>query len=216
MPADAPGTYCQNCLTWNPGERETCLKCGTRLLILRGDHTWEDETEEEGGEDLEEHLLERITGLEETVRRVETYLETVSDQLGKLERAEIMLRNGLMALVQEMEQHRQLDARAFSERWESLVEENLHLIGARELFTRYRARILPIARPKSMGQLRRALNETLALLEEGQLAEGADRLAQAVQQDPKNYELIYTAAALLEAAQRYEDAEALARKVVQL
>ncbi|HET6329345.1 MAG TPA: tetratricopeptide repeat protein [Holophagaceae bacterium] len=216
MPTDATGTYCQNCLAWNSGDRETCVKCGTRLLILRGDQAWEEEPEEADGEDLEEHLLERITGLEETVRRVETYLETVSDQLGKLERAEIMLRNGLMALVQEMEQHRQLDAKAFSERWEALVEENLHLIGARELFTRYRARILPIARPKSMAQLRRALNETMAFLEEGQLAEAADRLALAVQQDPKNYELIFTAAALLEAAQRFEDAEGLARKVVQL
>ena len=216
MPSDAPGTYCQNCLAWNSGERETCVKCGTRLLILRGDQAWEEEPEEADGEDLEEHLLERITGLEETVRRVETYLETVSDQLGKLERAEIMLRNGLMALVQEMEQHRQLDAKAFGERWEALVEENLHLIGARELFTRYRARILPIARPKSMAQLRRALNETMAFLEDGQLAEAADRLALAVQQDPKNYELIFTAAALLEAAQRFEDAEVLARKVVQL
>lgn len=216
MPADDPGTYCQNCLTWNPGDRETCAKCGTRLLILHGDQAWEEEQEEADAEDLEEHFLERITGLEETVRRMETYLETVSDQLGKLERAEIMLRNGLMALVQEMEHHRQLDARAFSERWEELVEENLHLIGAREMFARYRARILPIARPKSMAQLRRALNETMALLEEGQLAEGADRLAQSVQQDPKNYELCYTAAALLEAAQRFEDAEGLARKVIQL
>lgn len=192
------------------------MKCGTRLLILHGDQAWEDDMEETEGEDLEEHLLERITALEETVRRVETYLETVSDQMGKLERAEIMLRNGLMALVQEMEQHRQLDAKAFSERWEALVEENLHLIGARELFTRYRARILPLARPKSMGQLRRALNETMALLEEGQLPEAAERMALAVQQDPKNYELIYTAAALLESAQRFEDAEGLARKVVQL
>ncbi len=216
MPTDDPGSFCQNCLTWNPGDREICAKCGTRLLILHGDQAWEDEPEEADAEDLEEHFLERITGLEETVRRMETYLETVSDQLGKLERAEIMLRNGLMALVQEMEQHRQLDAKAFSERWEGLVEENLHLIGARELFTRYRARILPIARPKSMAQLRRALNETMAFLEEGQLMEGADRLAQAVQQDPKNYELCYTAAALLEAAQRFEDAEALARKVIQL
>ena len=124
MVSDVPGSYCQNCLTWNPGERETCRKCGTRLLILAGDQTWEDEPEEtDGGEDLEEHLLERITALEETLRRAETYLETVSDQLGKLERSEVMLRNGLMALVQEMEQNRQLDAHAFSQRWESLVEE---------------------------------------------------------------------------------------------
>ena len=217
MANDLPGSYCQNCLAWNPGERETCQKCGTRLLILAGDQTWEDEADEpEGGEDLEEHLLERITALEETLRRVETYLETVSDQLGKLERSEVMLRNGLMALVQEMEQNRQLDAHAFSERWESLVEENLHLISARELFTRYRARILPIARPKSMAQLKRALLETTALLDAADLMGAAQRLGQALPLDPKNYELIFTAASLHEAAQNFEEAEALARKAVGL
>ena len=217
MANDLPGSYCQNCLSWNPGERETCLKCGTRLLILAGDQAWEDETEDtDGGEDLEEHLLERITGLEETLRRVETYLETVSDQLGKLERSEVMLRNGLMALVQEMEHNRQLDAHAFSERWENLVEENLHLISARELFTRYRARILPIARPKSMSQLKRALLETTALLESADLPGAAQRLGQALPLDPKNYELIFTAASLHEAAQNLEEAEVLARKAVGL
>ena len=217
MVSDTAGSFCQNCLAWNPGERETCLKCGTRLLILAGDQTWEDEPEEaEGGEDLEEHLLERITALEETLRRVETYLETVSDQLGKLERSEVMLRNGLMALVQEMEQNRQLDAHSFSERWEHLVEENLHLIGARELFTRYRARILPIARPKSMSQLKRALLETTALLESGSLPEAAQRLGQVLPLDPKNYELIFTVASLHEAAQNFEEAESLARRAVGL
>jgi tetratricopeptide (TPR) repeat protein len=217
MANDLPGSYCQNCLAWNPGDRETCLKCGTRLLILAGDQTWEDEPEDtDGGEDLEEHLLERITGLEETLRRVETYLETVSDQLGKLERSEVMLRNGLMALVQEMEQNRQLDAHAFSERWENLVEENLHLISARELFTRYRARILPIARPKSMSQLKRALLETTALLEAADLPGAAQRLGQALPLDPKNYELLFTAASLHEASQNFEEAELLARKVVGL
>lgn len=217
MANDQPGSFCQNCLSWNPGDRDTCQKCGTRLLILAGDQTWEDEPEDtDGGEDLEEHLLERITGLEETVRRVETYLETVSDQLGKLERSEVMLRNGLMALVQEMEQKRQLDANAFSARWEQLVEENLHLISARELFTRYRARILPIARPKSMSQLKRALLETTVLLEAADLLGAAQRLGQAVPMDPKNYELIFTAASLHEAAQNFEEAESLARKAVGL
>ncbi len=217
MTTDLPGSYCQNCLSWNPGERETCLKCGTRLLILAGDQAWEEEPEDtDGGEDLEEHLLERITGLEETLRRVETYLETVSDQLGKLERSEVMLRNGLMALVQEMEHNRQLDAHAFSERWENLVEENLHLISARELFTRYRARILPIARPKSMSQLKRALLETTALLEAADLPGAAQRLGQALPLDPKNYELLFTAASLHEASQNFEEAEVLARKVVAL
>ena len=216
MPNESPGTYCQNCFTWNPGEREACRKCGTRLLIVAGDQAWEEEEAIEGEDDLDEHLLERITGLEETLRRVETYLETVSDQLGRLERSEVMLRNGLMSLVQEMEQKGQLDGQAFSSRWEQLVEENLQLISAREIFTRYRARILPIAKPKAGSQLRRALLETSALLENGQLPEAASRLAEALTLDPKNYELVFTVAALKEVAQDWEEAEQLARRVVQL
>jgi tetratricopeptide (TPR) repeat protein len=216
MANDSPGTYCQNCFTWNPGEREICRKCGTRLLIVAGDQTWDEEEAIETEDDLDEHLLERITGLEETLRRVETYLETVSDQLGRLERSEVMLRNGLMSLVQEMEQKGQLDGRAFSSRWEQLVEENLQLISAREIFTRYRARILPIAKPKAGSQLRRALLETSALLENGQLPEAAARLDEALALDPKNYELVFTVAALKEVAQNWEEAEQLARRVVQL
>ena len=217
MSAEIPGTYCQNCFTWNPGDRETCRKCGTRLLIVTGDQGWDEEEEEpEGNDDLDEHLLERITGLEESLRRIETYLETVSDQLGKLERSEVMLRNGLMSLVQQMEERGQLDGHAFSTRWEELVEENLQLISARELFTRYRARILPIAKPRSMSQLKRGLLETSALLDTAQLPEAATRLAQALPLDPKNYELVFTVAALKEVAQDFEEAEELARRVVQL
>ena len=77
MTTDIPGTYCQNCFTWNPGDRETCRKCGTRLLIVSGDQAWEAEEQGEEEGDLDEHLLERITALEETLRRIETYLETV-------------------------------------------------------------------------------------------------------------------------------------------
>lgn len=216
MANETPGTYCQNCFTWNPGEREICRKCGTRLLIVAGDQTWEEEEPLETDEDLDEHLLERITGLEETLRRVETYLETVSDQLGRLERSEVMLRNGLMSLVQEMEHKGQLDAQAFSTRWEQLVEENLQLISAREVFTRYRARILPIAKPKALSQLRRALLETSALLDNGMLPEAATRLGEALTLDPKNYELVFTVAALKEVAQVWDEAEYLARRVVQL
>jgi tetratricopeptide (TPR) repeat protein len=216
-PETHPGTYCQNCMTWNPGDRETCRRCGTRLLLVTGDQGWEEPGgEEPDDEDLDEHLLERITGLEETMRRVETYLETVSEQLGRLDRSEVMLRNGLLALVGELESRGKLDAAAFSTRWEGLVEENLHLIEARETFTRYRARILPIARPKSLSQLRRALLETAALLEDGHLARAADRLALALPLDPKNYELVFTVAFLKDMAQDGDEAEVHARKVVGL
>jgi predicted Zn-dependent protease len=218
MEEEALGTFCQKCTAWNPGSRETCKKCGTRLLIVTGDHSWDDEEEigAESDQDLDEYLLERITGLEENLRRIETYLETVSEQLGKLERSEIMLRNGLMSLVQELETKNALDAQAFGQRWESAVEENLQFLGARELFTRYKARILPITKAKSMAHVRRALLEATAMLENTQLTEATQRLDEAIPIDPKNYELLFIVAALKQITGETERAASLANRVVQL
>ena len=220
MTEEEPGTHCQKCTTWNHGWRETCRKCGTRLLIVTGDRIWEDELEEPGGvdgeEDLDEHLLERITILEESQKRIETYLETFSEQLGKLERSEVMLRNGLMSLVQEMEQKYRLDSQAFSQRWETAVEDNLQLLSARENFTKYRPRILAISDTGSMSQLKRSLFETTALLDSGRLTEAAARLEEALTIDPKNHELLFSVAALKDINGDTERACHLAQKVIQL
>jgi tetratricopeptide (TPR) repeat protein len=185
-------------------------------MIVAGDQSWEEESLIETDSGLDEHLLERITNLEETVRRVEIYLETVSDQLGRLERSEVMLRNGLMSLVQEMENRGQLDGQNFSSRWEQLVEGNLQLISAREIFTRYRARIVPIATRKVVSQLRRALLETSNILDNGLLFEAAAHLKKALKLDPANYELVFTVASLKKIAQLWDEAEQLARTVVKL
>jgi len=67
-----------------------------------------------------------------------------------------------------------------------------------------------------MAQLKRALLETTALLEAADLPGAAQRLGQALPLDPKNYELIFTAASLHEASQNFEEAEVLARKAVGL
>jgi tetratricopeptide (TPR) repeat protein len=215
MAGDLSGSFCQSCLAWNSGERSTCIKCGTKLLIVTGEERWDDPIDEPN-EDLEEHFLERITVAEETLRRAESYLESISEQLGKLERAEIILRNGMLALVQEMEQHKQLNVVAFKDRWEDLVDDNLHLISAREVFGRYRTRIIPLTRPKNLPIIKRALLETSGFLEQGDLPGACKRLQQVLLVEPKNYELLFLTASLLESDFQLTEAEGMARKVVSL
>jgi len=215
MPSDLSGSFCQSCLAWNSGEGSTCSKCGTKLLIVTGEERWDDPMDETS-EDLEEHFLERITVAEETLRRAESYLESISEQLGKLERAEIVLRNGMLALVQEMEQHKQLNVLAFKDRWEDLVDDNLHLISAREIFGRYRTRIVPLTRPKNLALIKRALLETSGFLEQGDLTGACKRLQQALVVEPKNYELLFLTASLLESNFQLTEAEGMVRKVVSL
>ncbi|MFM8429533.1 MAG: hypothetical protein ACKN95_00855, partial [Holophagaceae bacterium] len=210
MPSDLSGSFCQSCLAWNSGEGSTCSKCGTKLLIVTGEERWDDPMDETS-EDLEEHFLERITVAEETLRRAESYLESISEQLGKLERAEIVLRNGMLALVQEMEQHKQLNVLAFKDRWEDLVDDNLHLISAREIFGRYRTRIVPLTRPKNLALIKRALLETSGFLEQGDLTGACKRLQQALVVEPNNYDPLFLAASLLESNFQLTEAEGMVR-----
>jgi tetratricopeptide (TPR) repeat protein len=122
----------------------------------------------------------------------------------------------MLALVQEMEQHKQLNVLAFKDRWEDLVDDNLHLISAREIFGRYRTRIVPLTRPKNLALIKRALLETSGFLEQGDLTGACKRLQQALMVEPKNYELLFLTASLLESDFQLTEAEGMGRKLVSL
>src|SRR5947209_8838456 len=72
--------YCQKCLAANPFGQELCLRCGTRLMLVI-------ETPAARYEDAglrpahEEHLLERVSALENTLGRLTDKLGQVLDLL---------------------------------------------------------------------------------------------------------------------------------------
>src|SRR5262249_22273194 len=72
---------CQQCTHENPYNRESCVVCGARLMIITSTPT----AAAYGGIDslvrptLEEHLLERISSLESQLERAQDRLELVLD-----------------------------------------------------------------------------------------------------------------------------------------
>ncbi|MGZ8868078.1 MAG: hypothetical protein ACXW2P_07015, partial [Thermoanaerobaculia bacterium] len=60
---------CQTCGAFNEDEREYCTRCQNKLLVLSGVNAFDDDEAEEyeEAEDLsfDEHLLERVSALEE-------------------------------------------------------------------------------------------------------------------------------------------------------
>ena len=65
---------CQTCGAFNDDEREYCFRCQNKLLVLSGVSPFEEDEVEEYGEDdgdlsLDEHLLERVSAIEEIVKR---------------------------------------------------------------------------------------------------------------------------------------------------
>lgn len=90
---------CQRCLASNPLERELCERCGTRLMLLveTASHRFEDEAATGGG--YEEHLLERVTGLEHHLTRFAEKLEKTLDLLLRQARSAYMDHALLEALI---------------------------------------------------------------------------------------------------------------------
>ena len=80
---------CQLCGIANPDGLETCRRCGHKLLVVSGlspAHVEPDEeTLLEAQEQLDEHLLERITSLEEAVRKIGAAISTLGDRLSQVE-----------------------------------------------------------------------------------------------------------------------------------
>lgn len=74
--------YCQQCRTRNDAEDKYCHKCRARLMVVN----WAEEAEDASLFDssfLDEHLLERVSSLEESVRILSEQLAVVQQRLAK-------------------------------------------------------------------------------------------------------------------------------------
>ena len=74
--------YCQQCRARNDADDKYCHKCRARLMVVN----WAEEAEEATLFDssfLDEHLLERVTALEESVRILSERLAIVQQLLAK-------------------------------------------------------------------------------------------------------------------------------------
>src|SRR6185436_10418953 len=72
--------YCQKCLSANPLGQEFCARCGTRLMIIVEPPAARYESADSAVSN-EEHLLERISSLENNLARLTEKLERGLDLL---------------------------------------------------------------------------------------------------------------------------------------
>ncbi len=75
--------YCQQCRTRNDVEDKYCQKCRARLMVVN----WAEETEDATIFDssfLDEHVLERVSALEENVRILSEHLAIMRRELAEV------------------------------------------------------------------------------------------------------------------------------------
>src|SRR5216684_4217950 len=141
---------CQTCSALNDDEREYCFRCQAKLLVLSGVNSFEEdeveEYDEEGDVSLDEHLLERVSGLEEIVKRSAETLRSVVDAVQKHERAIFINQTGLLSVKELLERKNVVSADELVELWESKMGEQMLALEKKQRFTERKDRIMSLFR----------------------------------------------------------------------
>ncbi|HSO24139.1 MAG TPA: tetratricopeptide repeat protein [Chondromyces sp.] len=131
---------CQACGALNSAERELCSRCGTKLMILSGAQDTESEASDEffiqAQEELEENILERLTGLEDSVRRLSKAVAATARNLGQLEHNLTVAHAGVQSLGGLLESQGIVTRSEVVDGWELIAGQELL---SRDLSRRFRS-----------------------------------------------------------------------------
>jgi tetratricopeptide (TPR) repeat protein len=167
---------CQLCGVANPDGLEHCRSCGQKLLVVSGVSRIIDETDDEilleAQEQLDEHLLERITSLEEAVRKLGAAVSSFADRMGHLDHSLAVAHAGVENIANLLEGEGVVTRTEIADGWERTANRELT---ARDLVRRLRlrtSRILSHARHD--GQQTEAFSRMLRALETALLERDLD------------------------------------------
>ena len=133
--------FCQSCGAVNPSEQEACHRCGNKLLVVSGVAESAETNEEffiQAQEDLEEHLLERISALEDGVRRLSQALASTGQHMAQLEHTLTVAHAGIQSLGGLLEAQGVVTRAEVVDGWESVADRELM---SRDLSRRFKAHV---------------------------------------------------------------------------
>ena len=132
------------CGALNDPEDEFCAKCQQKLLVVSGGLAVEEVDFEEGDDDsvsFDEHLLERISVLEEAVRRTAETLQRLLAALNKQERNILINHTGLTALREVLDRRNVVGADEWRDLWKSQLDGQLLALEKRQSFAAIKDRV---------------------------------------------------------------------------
>lgn len=186
---------CQTCSAYNGDEREFCYRCQNKLLVLSGVSAFEEDEiedyEEEGDLSLDEHLLERVSGLEEVVKRTAETLRSVVDAVQKHERAIFINQTGLLSVKELLEKKNLVSADELVELWESKMGEQMLALEKKQRFTERKDRIMSLFRGEKRERFLQLLAEAEGSIDSFDPDRGIKALEEAFKLDRDNYELSF-------------------------
>src|SRR5215472_16801105 len=135
--------YCQACGLKNPDDEEYCSRCHSKLLGLSGVGIV-DESSGETQEEIpfDEHLLERISTLEDVVKRTGEAVKSLFESLGNLEKNLFVAHTGILALQETLERRGAIRTQEVHDLWETKMDERMQAVEKKDRFLERRDRIV--------------------------------------------------------------------------
>jgi tetratricopeptide (TPR) repeat protein len=183
--------FCQRCKMGNTLDAEHCVSCGTRLLLLAGQH--HASLLGTGEHSLEEHLLERISSLEAALARAQERFEQLLELAQQQATGSFYDHMMIESMTEILGESRALDPDELEQRWRTRVARHYEETIERERLDERCVLIIAGYR----GAARRDdfaafVEEGTFLLSEGHIRRGLRALEAALALDLNNAELSFT------------------------
>ena len=184
--------YCQVCGARNEEDAEYCQRCRQKLMVLSGPSSGE-ETIAAGDEEfsLDEHLLERISILEEVLKRTGETLQKVLGALRRQEESILVHHAGMLALRDLLERRELIDTAEWSDLWESKMDRQFLVLEKREQFAAVKDRILGLYEGSRRHAFEQLLDDAEFALAGLDLPRAMEALEAAAAADRGNFELAH-------------------------
>ncbi len=182
------------CGARNLEDEEFCRRCHQKLLVVSGAAILDEEGDEEDAAEafsFDEHLLERISVLEEAVRRTADTVRQLVGAVHKQEQALLVGQTGLAALRELLEHKGTLAHSEWSELWESKMDSQLLALEKRERFLGVRERVAALYRGDGGERFRERLSEAEEAFGALDVERAMTALEEAFALDRANYELAF-------------------------
>ncbi|HMF07779.1 MAG TPA: tetratricopeptide repeat protein, partial [Thermoanaerobaculia bacterium] len=152
--------FCQVCGLRNPDDEEFCARCHSKLLVLSGVGVVDESTGETQEEiPFDEHLLERISTLEDVVKRTGEALKSVLETLGNLEKNLFVAHTGVLALQEALERQGAVRPEEVHDLWEAKMDDRMQAVEKKDRFLERRDRIIAGFRGQDRTDFLRRLRE---------------------------------------------------------
>jgi tetratricopeptide (TPR) repeat protein len=181
--------YCQKCLAPNPLGRDLCARCGTRLMLVVEPPT----TRYEAGAanvSYEEHLLERVSSLENRLTRITDRLEQTLDLMLKQARNSYFDHVLIETLVNVLSEAGTIEEKQFNDRWRGRCEREAAENDESQRREQLRAEIMSSYDGKGVIAFGRHVDVGIELMGKGDTGRGIRELERAAALAPGNAPLL--------------------------